>query len=1166
MILTYFQITKSIFKTAGFAIMKRLTFYLICVVVLLTLVLDYEQAIAGYALDYDLDQRDLVQIPETESLDITGQAITIEMWINTPTPNAASMTLLNKESSYEIQVNQGNFQFAIMTNGRWAWEGSGRVNANEWTHLACTYDGQNVRNYINGENTSTVRRNGNIEASDEDLYLATRPLNNFILNYNGMMDEVRLWNVVRTEDEIHDNMSFMLSGEEEGLVGYWRLDEGEGQIVRDLTANENHGHLGFDPDEEEQIDPEWVESDAPIFGGEAQLSRESIAFMPIPRGQERVGTILLSNISEEGDENLFFDFAFQFQNGNQPAWLTVNPLEGRLEAGEEQEITFTVNAENINVGDYAHTVTFLTNSVNLSSIDIPVTATVVNGSGQLSGRVSDAETGDPVEGAVVKIVADYELQAITDQEGNYEFQDIPAYTYHLQVSAETYLIANAAEVIVENNRRTSLDFELLYSRFVSNPAQVDIAVSMDDTLDYLLLIDNEGNGPLTWEVEPSFPGGEVEPWDLVDNLDVGEFIDDRRLMGVEFINGQYYITGGAFDEDNANRVYVVSREGELVRSFPQPSVSRLGMRDIAWDGQLIWGGDADTVYGFTTDGELISQFTSPIDPSRCIAWDRDHQLLWISDRTTDIVGMTREGEVVREVERPPVSSNYGLGWFPEDPDGFNLYVLSSTVANPLEFYKINIETNEYQLVANLSDIDGASEGGMTITTEFDLFNWTVINFVDDIESVTTWQLKNRSEWLTLSSNAGVSAAGEESDLMLRFATAGFPDETELEAELRFTHDGRGETIVPIHIAVSLEGGLAQRSIYLRLGWNLISSNIQPEQENLADVLGSLVENNQLMIAKNGNGNFYVPGEFDNIGAWDNLDGYWLKLRRDGVLRINGEALGVDTPIDLENGWNTISYLPRRAMDAPVALAGLGESILVAKDGRGKFYIPLYRFSNMIMQEGLGYQVKVEGDQQLVYDNGNRVMSTTRYYSPADLAWMNEFEPSELSFSLLLLTDDLVSGTRLEACTSSGKIVGRGVVMDGKCGLTIWGTDPISEEIIVSENKRPLKLTWIDGDNETWGVARPENNVSLPVEFGLQATYPNPFNNQLHIQFGIGITEDVKLTVFDLSGREMETLVYERLSAGVHNVNWNAAGLPSGLYILRLTSATQSSTVKAILMK
>ncbi len=58
---------------------------------------------------------------------------------------------------------------------------------------------------------------------------------------DAQIDEVRIWNVARTQAQIRDNMCRQLTGAETGLVSYWNMNEGTGNTVNDLTTNNNHG-------------------------------------------------------------------------------------------------------------------------------------------------------------------------------------------------------------------------------------------------------------------------------------------------------------------------------------------------------------------------------------------------------------------------------------------------------------------------------------------------------------------------------------------------------------------------------------------------------------------------------------------------------------------------------------------------------------------------------------------------------------------------------------------------------------------------------------------------------------------------------------------------------------------------------------------------------------
>ena len=80
--------------------------------------------------------------------------------------------------------------------------------------------------------------------------------------FNGKIDEIRIWNVARSQSQIQSTMNTVLSPEyystaDSGLAGYWRLDEGTGQIAQDLSSFSNNATLGTTINPETN-DPTWV--------------------------------------------------------------------------------------------------------------------------------------------------------------------------------------------------------------------------------------------------------------------------------------------------------------------------------------------------------------------------------------------------------------------------------------------------------------------------------------------------------------------------------------------------------------------------------------------------------------------------------------------------------------------------------------------------------------------------------------------------------------------------------------------------------------------------------------------------------------------------------------------------------------------------------------------
>lgn len=81
---------------------------------------------------------------------------------------------------------------------------------------------------------------------------------------------------------------------------------------------------------------------------------------------------------------------------------------------------------------------------------------------------------------------------------------------------------------------------------------------------------------------------------------------------------------------------------------------------------------------------------------------------------------------------------------------------------------------------------------------------------------------------------------------------------------------------------------------------------------------------------------------------------------------------------------------------------------------------------------------------------------------------------------------------------------------------------------------------------------------LPASCALEQNYPNPFNPSTEIRFSVPQKSYITLTIFDLLGREIATLVSEELSAGSYSMRWDAAGVPSGVYLCRLQARPTDS--------
>jgi len=101
---------------------------------------------------------------------------------------------------------------------------------------------------------------------------------------------------------------------------------------------------------------------------------------------------------------------------------------------------------------------------------------------------------------------------------------------------------------------------------------------------------------------------------------------------------------------------------------------------------------------------------------------------------------------------------------------------------------------------------------------------------------------------------------------------------------------------------------------------------------------------------------------------------------------------------------------------------------------------------------------------------------------------------------------------------------------------------------------------------TTGINDDESSITIPNEYTLDQNYPNPFNPSTTISFSIPTAGNVNLSVYDMLGQKVATLISGAQNAGDYKVNWNAAGFSSGIYLYRLVTGFKVISKKMTLLK
>lgn len=162
----------------------------------------------------------------------SATAVTFECWVNgahAPTIGSAQNGPVYAESfgiSWDNGSGYHQAAFVRASDGQYYAASFGNLNSSTWYHLAATYDGSDLKSYVNGALLTTTTTPGGIYNSEVPyLEIGKHAVNPSY--FEGQIDEVRIWNVARTCNEINQNMNNAnMSGSQTGLLAYYQFSNG----------------------------------------------------------------------------------------------------------------------------------------------------------------------------------------------------------------------------------------------------------------------------------------------------------------------------------------------------------------------------------------------------------------------------------------------------------------------------------------------------------------------------------------------------------------------------------------------------------------------------------------------------------------------------------------------------------------------------------------------------------------------------------------------------------------------------------------------------------------------------------------------------------------------------------------------------------------------------
>ncbi|MDP8239232.1 MAG: T9SS type A sorting domain-containing protein [Candidatus Hatepunaea meridiana] len=425
--------------------------------------------------------------------------------------------------------------------------------------------------------------------------------------------------------------------------------------------------------------------------------------------------------------------------------------------------------------------------------------------GVLLGYVFDAADSAAIEGASVSTSIGYSTE--TDDRGFWQMA-IHIAEFDITAHRQGYLDSTFNDLNIEPSDTSEINFFLLHPEFTPSEDSLICELEAGDSSLSGFSIHNAGNGILTWQARKRLVGElAVDPWKFLQSFDTGDEVGDDRLEGVVFIDDRFYVSGSNMTNraDSANMIYILDRDGNLLDRYEQLGESNFGMRHLTWDGELIWGSVGQTVYGFTIGGDRVYSFEGPYNRNDCLTWDSDHEVLWLTRSNSEIIrAYDREGNEREDlaVEHQPLSIS-GIVYYPEDTDGYNLYILKRNDERAQVILKMNPTNGDTMFVALLYPEGGDIPGGAFMTNHYDMRCWVYMNIAKDgsNDRIDIWQVEGNTSWMRLEPNMGEIEVEASQDMSLSIFTEGLTIDF-WEAELVFNHNSAsGETILPVTLTI-----------------------------------------------------------------------------------------------------------------------------------------------------------------------------------------------------------------------------------------------------------------------------------------------------------------------------------------------------------------------------
>jgi len=204
---------------------------------------------------------DYVLIANDADLDFNQSGFTVEFWGFITNINSFALAKgtggTGNEYFFEVDAT-GKIRFGVTRDNDTQYTSGWSTTdiRNEWYHIAGIFNGGSIDLHINGVMENSTGWAGSMKTGQGDFFIGKQATGDFMA---GKIDEVRIWNDIRAQSEICQNMNKTINGNETNLVAYYRFDQGSGLTLPDITVNNNDGTLN------NMTSADWVVAEWNVF-------------------------------------------------------------------------------------------------------------------------------------------------------------------------------------------------------------------------------------------------------------------------------------------------------------------------------------------------------------------------------------------------------------------------------------------------------------------------------------------------------------------------------------------------------------------------------------------------------------------------------------------------------------------------------------------------------------------------------------------------------------------------------------------------------------------------------------------------------------------------------------------------------------------------------------